>query len=217
MHRFSVIAVVAFTSFLTLIGCGSGAARQAQSVQTLDEAASAVRLQATVYEVRLPAEQINRLDAARLATVDFSNYPPELGQARALYLIDQKVSLAGDRVMVGKEEPMVTNTRMTASGQTVNQVQYQQVGAIVEFKAERMVPRQLHVTSSIEVSALTESPVEVTKGVGMSVTRQSTMSLKGPVELGRPAVLISGDASSRDKEGRAVVYVTRLVLGAGAP
>ena len=43
------------------------------------------------------------------------------------------------------------------------------------------------------------------------------MSLKGSVELGKPSVLISGDASSRDKDGNAVVYVARLVLGAGSP
>ena len=43
------------------------------------------------------------------------------------------------------------------------------------------------------------------------------MSLKGPVELGRPSVLIGADAPSRDKDGKAVVQVARLVLGAASP
>jgi hypothetical protein len=80
--------------------------------------------------------------------------------------------------------------------------------------ASRIGPAQLEVTSSIEVSAKTESPVEIGNGVASSVIRKGDMSLKGPVQLGKPTILISGDASSRDKNGNAVVYVARIVLGA---
>ena len=107
---------------------------------------------------------------------------------------------------------MVTSSRVTDRGQKVNTVQY---NSVVVFKGERMGPRQLQVTSTVEMSTRTESPVQISEGVTSSVIRKTNMSLKGPVELGKPSVLISADASSRDKDGKAVVYVVRLVLGAG--
>src|SRR4029453_8834733 len=99
------------------------------------------------------------------------------------------------------QEPMVTASRMTDRGQKVNTVQYNSLGAIIDFKGERLGPHQVQVTSTIEMSAKTDSPVEISPGVNSGVIRKATMSLKGPVELGRPRVLISGDASSRDKNG----------------
>jgi hypothetical protein len=218
MHRLSVVALAACVSLAAVVGCAGPRAAQppAAAVQTRAETSHAVRLQASIYEVRVAPEKIAELDAARLATTDLSKLPPELGESRALYLIDQNVSLSGDRVMVGTEEPMVTGSRLTDRGQRLNTVQYNSVGAIVEFKAERIGPRQLQVTSTIEMSTKTDSPVEVSAGFASSVIRKTTMSLKGPVELGKPSVLISADAASRDKDGKAVVYVARLVLGATA-
>jgi hypothetical protein len=217
MIRALSIAVVAFVCLVGVVGCASSSGQSKVAVQALEEKASAVRLQATVFEMRLPPEKIGALDAMQLATMDLSKLPPEMGESRALYVVDQKVSLAGDRIMVGTQEPMVTNTRVTNTGQKINTVQYNSVGAIVEFKAERTGPRQLNVTSTIEVAAKTESSVEIGNGVNSSVIRKATLSLKGPVELGKPSVLISGDASSRDKDGKAVVYIARIVLGADAP
>lgn len=208
-----LFALLTTASLLATAGCGQMG--PANNVQPLDEKATAVRLQATVYELRIPPEKIGELDAARLAKVDLANPPPEFGSSRALYVIDQKVSLAGDRVTVGTQEPMVTNTRMTDKGQRINTVQYSSVGAIVDFKAERAGPRLLQVNANIEVSAKTESGVEISPGVNSSVIRRATLSLKGPAELAKPTVLLSGDASSRDKDGKAVVYLARVVLTAG--
>ena len=223
MHRFSVVAVIGCVGLNAIVGCGgsraepAGAGEAPPAVQALDEHGNAVRLQAAIYEIRVPPEQIGQLDAARLAAMDLSKLPPELGESRALYLVDQKVSLSGDRVMLGTEEPRVINTRLTDRGQRMNTVEYKSLGAILEFKAERIGPRQLQVTSTIEMSTKTESGVEAAPGLSHDVIRKTTMSLKGPVELGKPTVLISADAASRDKDGKAVAYVARMVLGAGAP
>jgi hypothetical protein len=216
MHRLSVLAIAASISLLSVVGCGRPPGPPAVTVQTLDEKSSAVRLQASIYELRVAPERIGELDAQKLATLDLAKPPPEVGESRPLYLIDQNVSLAGDRVMVGTNEPMVTNSRLTDRGQKINTVQYNSVGAIVDFKAERVGPRQLQVTSTIEMSAKTDSAVEISPGVNSGVIRKATMSLKGAVELGKPSVLISADASSRDKDGKAIVYVARLVLGVGS-
>lgn len=187
-----------------------------RDVELLDESTGAVRLQAAVYELRVPADQVTRLDAAQLAGTDFSKFPPDMGEARTLYVVDQRVSLAGDKVMVGSNEPSVTNTRVMANGKTLSSVQYSQVGAIIDFKGERTGPRELAVTSKVEVSANSDSGVEMAEGITTPVTRSAKMSLQGPVELGKPVALVSGDATSRDADGRAVVFVTRMVLGAAA-
>ena len=216
MHRFTVLAALSSISAFAVVGCNSKPAEPPPpAVQLLNESSTAVRLQATIYELRVPAERIGELDSAKLAKADFSHPLPDFGEARALYRVDQKVSLAGDRVIVGTDEPMVTSSRVTDRGQKVNTVQYNSVGAIVVFKGERMSPRQLEVTSTVEMSTRTESAVQISEGVTSSVIRRTNMSLKGPVELGKPSVLISADASSRDKDGKAIVYVARLVLGAG--
>jgi len=214
MHRFMGISTAALSCFLVLAGCnqGGGTSTTAQ-VQPLAENATAVRLEATIYQIRMPADKIAELDATRLAAADFSQPLADLGQPVALYRVDQRVSLAGDKIVVGTQEPMVTNTRMTDRGQRINSVQYNDVGALFAVKGERAGPRELRVTLDIELSTSTDSPVQVSEGVSTPVIRKSVMSLKGPVDLGKPALLISADASSRDKDDKAVVHVTRVVLG----
>jgi len=217
MSRFSVFVAVTSIVLAGAIGCSHQSEKPADATvshASLEETATAVRLQATIYEMRVPPQSVGTLDAAKLAKADFAKPLPEMGAARALYRVDQRVSLAGDRIMVGTDEPTVTNTRMTDRGQRINSVQYNSVGAIVEFKAERSGPRQLRVTSTIEMSTRTESPVKISDGVSSPVIRKATLSLKGPVELGETSVLISADAASLDKDGKAVVYVARLVVGA---
>lgn len=215
MRRFTAITALAFVS-LAVGGC-AGSSKPAPAAQAADERNSAVRLQAAIYEVLVAPEQVGRLDAAKLATVDFAQFPAEIGQARALYLVDQQVSLAGDRVMAGTDEPMVTGSRVTDRGQRTNSVQYNSVGATIEFKAQRTGAQELQVTSTVEMSTKTDSPVEVAEGVSSPVIRKTAMSLKGPVQVGKPSVLISADAASRNKDGKAVVYIARMVLGADAP
>jgi len=39
----------------------------------------------------------------------------------------------------------------------------------------------------------------------------------GPVELGRPVVMASVDASTRDAQGGAIAYVCRIVFSVPAP
>ena len=213
-----IITAIALTSLSLLPGLactntpGTGSAR----VQPLEEKSTAVRLQATIYEMKTTPEKLAELDAARLAAMDLSRLPADAGEARVLYRIDQNVSLAGDRVTVGSQEPMVTNTRMTDKGQRINSVQYNQVGALVDFKAVRTGPRQLEVTSKIELAVKNDSAVEIGPGVNSSIIRKATLSLNGSADLGKPIGLISGDASTRDKDGKAIVYFAKVVLGAAA-
>jgi hypothetical protein len=207
---FSFVAVM---SALLVAGCAKSSHPRVEAPQTLEETATAVRLQVTIYELRVLPAKIGELDAAKLATSDFSKPLPDFGEAKPLYRVDQKVSLSGDRVMMGKEEPMVTNTRTNDRGQRISAFQMANVGAIIEFKADRRGPSSLQVTSSIEMSAKSDSTTKASEGFTPATIRRVTMSLKGPVTLNEPSVLISADATSLDENQKAIVHVARLVVG----
>src|SRR5436309_96255 len=63
MHRFSMFAAI--LSLSLLVGCNAPGGQPAVAVKSLDEKATAVRLQAVVYELRVAPEQLASFDAAR--------------------------------------------------------------------------------------------------------------------------------------------------------
>ena len=195
-----------------VIGCQQGREPPARfgavPAAPLDEEAKSVRFQATIYEMRMPPERIGSLDAAQLAAVDFDAVPPSLGDPpKALYRIDQYVSLAWDRVVISSDEQSATDTGIADRKPNP-------LGVSIDFRATRIGPRRLDVTSKVELSVKTDGGAAVAEGAPAAIIRKTTLGLKGPVELGWPSVLISADASARDKDGKAVVYVARIILGA---
>ena len=97
-----VIFVAAVAAFA---GCGEARAQATTpSAPAAAEAPATTRLQATLYEVRVAPESIATLDAARLAReADFAKALDALGKKRILYAVDQKVNLAGDRLMTASK------------------------------------------------------------------------------------------------------------------
>jgi len=175
------------------------------------------RFQATVYEVRLPGDRITGLDAKALAAAgDLRKTLEGLGVTKALYQIDQNVDLAESRITIGKDEPMVTATRKTQTGQVINAVRYQSVGAVFQISV-KPTAQGLHATVAVEVAALTESPSRIMENVPAMTIRNTTMGHDGPVELGRPVVMLSADASSRDADGNAIACVCRVVFSEATP
>lgn len=58
---------------------------------------------------------------------------PECGKPAT---IDQRVNVLSETLQVGTREPVVTATRMTSTGQAINAVTYQQVGAIIRLTGQ---------------------------------------------------------------------------------
>jgi len=190
------------------MGC-AGEARHGQ------DAPAAVRFQAIICETRLAADRIPALDAARLAQApDLARALEELGKTRILYSVDQSVALAGDQINISKREPVVTASRVMEGGRAVNTVQYQQVGAIFKVAGRPAGPGRLDVDLSIETASLTDSSARISDGTIAPTIRSAVMSHKGPVDLGKPAVLLSADAASKDADGNAVAHVCRVLLTA---
>jgi len=200
-------------------GCGGEARpKEAASPAAGGEATASVRLEAVIYETRLPAERLAALDADRLAQAgDLQKTLDGLGPTRVLYRVDQAVSLAGDRIHIGKREPIVTGSRVMDGGRVVNTVQYREVGAMFEVKGRPAGADRLEVDLNIEMAVQGESPAKVGEGVPAAAFRRLVMSRKGPVGLGNAAVLVSADATSQNAEGRAVANVCRVVFGRLAP
>lgn len=172
----------------------------------------------TIYDVRLPVEQIGKLDVDALANASqtaeaFEKALAALGTARPMYRVNQSVRLSGDTVNIGSEVPMVTNTRLTDKGQSINSVQYQNVGAIFRIAGQSEGGEGVDLDLSIEVSSSSDTGTAISDKVNAILMRRSTMSHKGPVKPKKPFVIVSVDANSVDKDGKAVACIGRITLG----
>jgi len=186
---------------------------------------------ATVYEVRIPPEMIGTLDAkaleAKAHDVAITLPKPEdptaflkaletIGPTKALYQVDQSVNPAMDTINIGERVPFVTSSAIvTSSGAQRNTIQYQQVGAIFRFSSNPAGSsgRRIDLRQEVDVSGVTDSGVAIAPGVQAIAIRSCIMHVTGPVELKRPFVFLSADASVKDAEGKAVAYICRAVLG----
>jgi hypothetical protein len=217
MRRILAVVCVAALAAALAAGCqpetrGPGAL----SPSDLRELKSA-RFQATIWETRLPADRIGKVDAKALASADDVQKALEgLGATRTLYKVDQVIDLAKAQIKVGKSEPFVTNTRTTQAGGTINTIQYQEVGAIFQVSA-KPTDRGLEAKVEVEMSALTDSGTPIADKVPAMSIHSVSLGHDGPVGLGRPVVMASVDASARDTEGKAIAYVCRVVFSAPGP
>ena len=175
-------------------------------------------LEATIYELRLPPENMSQLDAAALTLAAAS--PPEfdkalasVGKAKALYRMDQSVKLSGDRIMIGGSAPFVRATRLSETGRRINMVRYESVGAVLNIAGSSGPDGGISAELGLEMSAFTESAVNISAQRPARVVRKVVMGYKGMMRPGAPVVIVSADAASLDAEGKAVAYIARIVLG----
>jgi len=174
---------------------------------------------ATIYDVRLPADKIGLIDrdvlnAAAATPAAFEKALAELGTARPLYHTDQTVRLASDTITIGTQTPIVTSSRMDNNGRALNSIQYQQTGANFAIAGKHDDADRIECDLQIQLSAVAASSEEIAPNVKASLFRTATMSHKGAVRAKEPFVVLSADAASADENGKAVVYIARITLGA---
>jgi hypothetical protein len=177
---------------------------------------------ATIYDVRIPADQIGKLDVDALAeasrTADaFEKALAALGTAKPLYRASQSVRLSGDSIIIGSEVPFVTSSRQSDRGQAINTIQYQNVGALFTVAGKAGAPGGTDLDLRIEVSSSSEGGVEISDKVKAPIIRKANISRKGPFQPRKPFVVLSVDASSVDKDGKAVAYIGRVTVGEPQP
>jgi hypothetical protein len=175
-------------------------------------------LDATIYRVHLPADQIGRLDLGALNNASdtaeqFEKALAALGPITPLYRAGQSVRLAGDSINIGTETPYVTASRTDNTGRVINQVQYTNTGAIFNIAGRAGAGPKVELDLTVEVSSMTDSGTEIGPGVKAPLHRVAKMSHKGMVEANQPFVIVSVDAASLDAGGKAVAYIARVTLG----
>jgi hypothetical protein len=176
-------------------------------------------LDATIYDVRVAAEQIGRLDVAALtraaaSAADFEKAVGELGTVKPLYRMSQSVRLSGDTIMMGTQVPYITNSQTTNTGQTINSVSYTQVGAQYGIAGKVIGGGEnVALNMDISVSAMSEGGVPISTNVNAPMFRTATMAHNGTVTAKQPFVVLTVDAANADGKGKAVAYVARVTLG----
>lgn len=175
-------------------------------------------LDATIYEVRLPAEKIGRLDADALDNAasnpeSFEKALGDLGTLRPLYRANQSVRLTGDSIMIGTNMPYVTNSQTTAKGDVINTVMYSNTGANFSIAGKSTASNSIELDLNIQVSTLSEGNTQISADVKAPIFHTVSLSRKGPVAPRTPFVVISVDAATADPSGKAVAYIARVTLG----
>jgi beta-lactamase regulating signal transducer with metallopeptidase domain len=176
-----------------------------------------VSFDATVYDVRMPVDQIGRLDVDALqqaagSAETFEKALAALGPIRPLYRADQSVRLSGENIMIETATPIVTSSSVAADGHEINSYTYHSTGAIFGI-AGNVAGGAVELDLGIKLSSIADGPATVGKGVKVPVIRSFTISHNGPVEPRKPFVVVSVDANSVDATGKAVAYIGRIIVG----
>ncbi|HEY7116511.1 MAG TPA: M56 family metallopeptidase [Tepidisphaeraceae bacterium] len=181
-------------------------------------------LDATLYDVRIPADQTGKLDVeALMKAADsadaFEKALAALGPTKPMYRANQSVRLSGDTITIGTQVPVVTNSRVTDRGQTINTVQYQSTGARFTIAGKAGAPGgAVDLDLGIQVSSSSaEDGTPIAGKVKAPVMRRVSLSHKGAVRPGKPFVVVSVDAGSVDADGKAVAYIGRVTVGEPQP
>jgi hypothetical protein len=172
---------------------------------------------ATIYDVRVPVNEIGRLDVDALASAadaaeTFEKSLAGLGTAKPMYRAHQSVRLGGDTIIISSQVPIVTSNTMTATGRLVSNYSYQSVGAHFSL-AGKAGPGASVLDLSIQVSSTSDTTTTVGDGVAVPVMRNATMVHKGAFQPKKPFVVMSVDAGALDKDGKALAYIARVVVG----
>lgn len=175
-------------------------------------------LNATIYDVRISATEIGTLDVDALnkaagTPADFERALSSLGATRPLYRTDQTVRLASDTIMISTQTPIVTGSHTNSQGDVINDVTYQQTGAIFNIAGKSDADDKVDFDLQIRLSTISDSNTATAPNTKASVIRAVTMSHKGAVAAKTPFVVLTADAASTDEHGMAVVYVARVTIG----
>jgi len=181
---------------------------------------SSVRLRMLICELQVPAERVVELDSDRLAAGagDVNGFLAKLsalGTNRVLYRLDQTIDLhTTSRIRSSSRVPFVTNTRRTDSGRTISTVQYQDVGAMREFTGKAVKdadPPHMRAEVNVELSIMSDSGVKITDKTKGPALRTATLLHAGPVQLGRPFVLVSTTPGPQGK-AESTAFVCRGIF-----
>lgn len=185
-----------------------------------------VGFQAVIYEVQVPTNQRDVLDAVKLdgqaGTVDaLLKALNNTGKTRILYRFNQPVNLFSGVIQLGTQEPVVTGTQIASNGQAINQVTHSSLGATIRLTAQApAADSNLNVpdaTISVTISEFAPGGPELPPPGGPSPARgiwarRAQMKETTPLEFDRPGVMVSTNTTTRGSTANPTVYVVRYAF-----
>ena len=93
------------------------------------------------------------------------------------------------KITVGQEVPFITNTRTTETGQTINTIQYEDVGIILAVTPHVNPEGVVIMDVAPEISTLTETTVPISETVNATVIAKRSASTRVAVKDGQTIVI----------------------------
>ncbi len=138
------------------------------------------------------------------ATVTGSNYRfmlRALQNEGRLEVLSRPQILTADNqeatINIGQRVPMVTDSRVTAQGDTINQFTYQDVGVILRVTPRISPDGFVKMDLSPSISDLSSSKIDISKGVSIPIVNQRTATTAITVKSGQ-SVLLGGLIGTAD-------------------
>ncbi len=92
-------------------------------------------------------------------------------------------------ITIGQEVPFITNSRITDNGQTINTIQYEDIGIILEVTPHITKERLVELEVSPEISTLTAETVPISETVDARVIAKRSAETRVVVADGKTVVI----------------------------
>ncbi len=176
---------------------------------------------ATIYDIRVPVEQVGRIDIKSLSQTaasapEFEKAMAAIGTMRPLYRVNQSVSLRGDSILIGIQQPYVTNSQVTRTGTMLNSVTYTSTGASFSISGKVSSPPAIDLDLAISLAMLMQRSAPV-NGTFNDPVLADNLSHIGPITPAQPFVIASINAANTDTEGKVIAHIARVTLGTPQP
>lgn len=179
-----------------------------------------IRLDLTVHQVELTAEQLLQVDAEVLALrsrtpLELHAALADLGPTELLYRVDQSLNLVpgarSESITVATDLPYLMAAAGGKDGQRVGQINRQKSGLRLHITAPGGPGAPPHgVVMAVDMSVMANSDLKLADELFVPVFRSIEVS-EVFAPLGRPCVSLSIDAVPGRPDGKALAYVTRIV------
>ena len=172
----------------------------------------------TVFQTVVPRDQIAGMETAKLGEKagtceSLQATLSSMGKTKILYRAEEAVTLRDEtKVTTESQVPFVRGTQTSKTGSITSQVEYEKLGCTATVKGmwEDGPSDCGEATVDIEMSALTDSDVEIGNGVKAPVFRKVTQRFAGSFKAGQPVIVLNTDGGASGETVEA--YVTRIVF-----
>ena len=178
------------------------------------------RFAVAVYQLKLTVDVAEKMDIAAISArvsdnTEFRKKLAKLGKVGFAYSVDQQVNLSEPAQMEFHQKvPMVSASQMTQSGNTINTVRYQQVGAMFEVQGTREKvddENAVNLKITAEVSTVADSTVETVPGVRSPVIVSNQLRYSVLAEFGKPfAAMVVSSIAPAGEPGEVIAHVFRF-------